>query len=153
MATKTRKLRVSSSRLVWAVVLAIASTVFVGAPASATPPNVQKAPPPLTSQWWQSFLSADASTDPLNRCDVGPGEVVFLAGTAGGSATRSCTISSSKAILVPLINVECSEIEGNGNTPAKLRSCAAGFADEFTNLSLAVDGVAVPGDLTRFRRR
>lgn len=151
MSTKTRILHLSSSRLVWAVVLAIASTVFVAAPAFAAAPDVQKAPPPLTAQWWQSFLSVDASTNPLSRCDVGPGKVVFLAGTAGGPAARSCTISSDKAILVPMINVECSEIEGNGTTPPKLRSCAAGIADQFTNLSLAVDGVAVPGDLAKFR--
>ena len=156
----TRILRLNLSRLFWAVLLAIGSSLFVAAPVFATAPNVhataphvQKAPPRLTAQWWQSFLSVKASTHPLSRCDVGPGKVVFLAGTGGGRATRSCTISSDKKILVPMINVECSQIEGNGNTSHKLRSCAARFADRFTNLALVVDGVAVHGDLARFRVR
>ncbi len=152
MSTKTRIPHLGLSGLVWAVVLAIASTVFVAAPAFATAPDVKKAPPQLTAQWWQSFLSVNARSHPLSRCDVGPGKVVFLAGTGGGRAARSCTISSDKAILVPLINVECSAIEGNGHTPAKLHSCAAAFANKFTNLHLVIDGVAVR-DLAKFRVR
>jgi hypothetical protein len=49
-----------------------------------------------------------------------------------------------------LINVECSTAEGNGDTPAELRACAKGFADQFTDLSLTIDGVAI-ADLQRFR--
>ena len=79
----------------------------------------------------------------LDRCDVGTDDVVFLAGTAGGSATRSCTISSEQSILVPLINVECSTIEGNGETASELTSCARAFGDRFTSIHLKIDGKPV----------
>ena len=76
--------------------------------------------------------------------------MVFLAGTTGGAATRSCTIPAGSSILVQLINVECSTAEGNGDTPAELRACARGFVEQFTDLSLTIDGVAI-ADLQRFR--
>jgi hypothetical protein len=116
--------------------------------AVAAPPQVKKPPPPMTALWWQTVLSIPG--DSLDRCDLGTRDVVFLAGTTGGAATRSCTIPAGTSILVPLINVECSTAEGNGDTPAELRACARGFADQFTDLSLSIDGVAV-ADLQRFR--
>lgn len=76
---------------------------------------------------------------------------MFLAGTVTeGTAARTCTIPAGKSILVPLINVECSTAEGNGTTPAELRACAAGFANDFTGLSLTIDSVPIP-DLFNFR--
>jgi hypothetical protein len=116
--------------------------------AMAAPPAVRKPPPPLTALWWQTVLSIPG--DSLDRCDLGTRDVVFLAGTTGGAATRSCTIPAGTSILVPLINVECSTVEGNGDIPAELRACARGFAEQFTDLSLTIDGVAV-ADLQRFR--
>jgi hypothetical protein len=139
---------IGRSRLVWILAVALASMVFAAAPATAAPPDVNKPSPPLTAEWWQRFVAI--SGNPLDRCDIGSGDVVFLAGTTGGSATRSCTISSRQSILVPLINVECSTAEGNGNTPAELNKCARDFADKFTNLSLVIDGAPV-SDLTKFR--
>jgi hypothetical protein len=131
-----------------AVSVLLVSLLLGATAAVAAPPQVKKPPPPLTALWWQTFLSI--SGNPLDRCDLGTGDVVFLAGTTGGSATRSCTIPAGTSILVPLINVECSTAEGNGDTPAELRACARGFADQFTDLSLTIDGVAI-ADLQRFR--
>jgi hypothetical protein len=143
------RLSLGRSRVVWMLALAIASVMFAAAaPASAAPPVAKKPSPPLTAQWWQSFVSIGGNA--LDRCDIGSGDVVFLAGTASGSATRSCTISSQQSILVPLINVECSTIEGNGDTPAELNKCARGFADQFTDLSLVIDGTPIT-NLTKFR--
>ena len=142
-----RTLRSISPRLV-AVSLLLVSLLLGPTAAVAAPPQVKKPPPPVTALWWQTFLSI--SGNPLDRCDLGTRDVVFLAGTTGGAATRSCTIPAGTSILVPLINVECSTAEGNGDTPAELRACARGFADQFTDLSLTIDGVAV-ADLQRFR--
>ena len=50
--------------------------------------------------------------------------------------SRSCTLSAGTSILVPLINIECSRLEGNGDTPAELRTCAEDIADGFTDLRL-----------------
>jgi hypothetical protein len=131
----------------FALSVVLASLLLGPATTLAAPPQVKKPPPPLTALWWQTFLSIPAA---LDRCDLGTADVVFLAGTTGGLANRSCTIPAGKSILVPLINAECSEAEGQGGTPAELRACAKGFADAFTDLSLTIDGVPVP-DLSRFR--
>ena len=143
------------SRLVWTLVLALASVALTAGTASAAPPdaNRQQGPPStanvgapspeLTAQWWQSFMPLNEGPSALDRCDVGTDDVVFLAGTAGGSATRSCTISSEQSILVPLINVECSTIEGNGETASELTSCARAFGDRFTSIHLKIDGKPV----------
>jgi hypothetical protein len=123
--------------------------LFAAAPAVAAPPAVKKPAPPLTAQWWQQFVALSGNA--LDRCDIGTGDVVFLAGTATNDpATRSCTISSQQSILVPLINVECSTAEEDGETPAELRKCARDIADQFTDLSLVIDGTPV-ADLTTFR--
>jgi hypothetical protein len=143
-----RSLFAGRSRLLSIIAISIASALLFAAPAAAAPSDVKKPPPPLTAQWWQSFLSL--SGNQLDRCDIGTAGVVFLAGTTGGSATRACTISSKQSILVPLVNVECSTAEGNGETPAELRKCARGFADQFTNLTLTIDGTPV-SNLTKLR--
>lgn len=117
--------------------------------AQAQPPDVQKAAPELTANWWQTYLAIPG--DPLGRCDLtGPRKIVFLAGTTGGAATRTCTIPTGSSLLVPLINTECSQAEGNGNNFAELQTCASGQADHFTNLSLVIDGRQVQ-DLTSLR--
>jgi hypothetical protein len=140
--------RIVSRPLALALSAILASLVTWSATALAAPPEVKKPPPPLTATWWQTFLAIPGN--PLDRCDLGTRDVVFLAGTTGGTATRSCTIPAGKSILVPLINIECSTAEGNGNTPAELRACAKKTADQFTGLSLSIDHVSV-SDLARFR--
>ena len=141
--------RPSARRLVWILLLATASMVLAAAPATAAPPAVKKPSPPTTAQWWQQV--AALTGDGLNRCDIGTDDVVFLTGTTSSTpATRSCTVSSRQSILIPLINVECSTAEDNGDTPAELRKCATNFADQFTDLSLVIDGTPV-ADLTKFR--
>jgi hypothetical protein len=143
-------LRRALARPLTIILLSVASALLLAPSAAAAPPEVKKAPPPLTAQWWQSFMSI-GDTNALARCDVGTRDIVFLAGTAGGTADRSCTISSTQSILVPLVNVECSTVEGNGRTPAELRSCARhDFVDQATNLFLIIDGNPV-SNLDRFR--
>jgi hypothetical protein len=150
-----KRIRGISVMLAGLVSLSLAAALAAGAPAvakeglvvrSATAlaasPGVTTPPGPLTAAWWKTFLSI--SGDPLGRCDLGRDHVVFLAGTAGGTATRSCTIPAGKSILVPLINNECSTAEGDGKTPAELRACNAGIVKFFTGLSLTIDGVPIP---------
>jgi hypothetical protein len=77
-------------------------------------------------------------------------KIVFLAGTTAGTASRTCTTDKAKTFLVPLIKFECSEAEDNGTTFEELRACAKGIADDFTDLTLVVDGQAVT-NLDRLR--
>jgi hypothetical protein len=132
----------------WAVSTAIAGCVVLPAVSTAAPtPAVAPPRPSLTALWWQTYVSLP---DAGSRCDLGIDKVVFLGATTGGPVSRSCTLPAGPSILVPLINVECSSLEGNGRTPAEWRACATGFADDFTDLSLTINGVAV-ADLTRLR--
>jgi hypothetical protein len=120
--------------------------------ANAATAKVDKPDASLTASWWQKFV-AIADSNALARCDVGTGQIVFLAGTTGGSANRSCTTNKAKSFLVPLINVECSTVEGNGTTFEELRRCAAeDYADHFTDLKLVIDGQAV-GNVNSLRVR
>jgi hypothetical protein len=116
--------------------------------ANAATVQIDKPDASLTVSWWQKFVAIPGPNS-LDRCDVGTGEILFLAGTAGGSATRSCT-TEKNIFLVPLINVECSKAEGNGSSFKKLRACAKGIADDFTDLKLVIDGQAV-GNLSNLR--
>ena len=101
-----------------------------------------------SAQWWQWSLSIPTVVNPLADsegvlCSVGQhGDIWFLGGTLDGSpAERSCTIPSGKSIFFPVINAECSVIEGYGETSEELSSCAKDLMDHVTELEVLVDGV------------
>jgi hypothetical protein len=127
--------------------------LFTPTLANAATAQVDKPDASLTASWWQKFVAIPSAPDAnsLDRCDVGTGEILFLAGTTepGGFDTRSCT-TDKKIFLVPLINVECSRAEGDGGLSEQRRACAKDFADNFTDLKLVVDGEEV-GDLNSLR--
>ena len=116
--------------------------LFTPTLANAATAQVSKPDASLTATWWKKIVKI--SGDSLGRCDVGTGKILFLAGTAGGSTERDC-MTDKKVFLVPLINVECSTVEGNGTTFGALSACAKGFADDFTDLTLVVDGQSFDG--------
>jgi hypothetical protein len=120
-------------------------------PANAAHAKVDKPDGSLTVSWWQQFVRITDSNTFIG-CDVGSGKIVFLTGISATVSTvdRSCTTDKAKTFLVPLINVECSTVEGNGETFAELAECATGFADAFTDLKLEIDGQPV-GNLNRLR--
>jgi len=101
-----------------------------------------------SAAWWQWAVNISEPNSPVNdptgkNCAVHQrGPVWFLAGTAGSSSPR-CTVPADKAILFPVINGECSSVEGNGTTDAELRACAQGQMDLVTALGASVDGVPV----------
>ena len=75
-----------------------------------------------------------------------------LEGGAIGVATRTATIPKGKFLFFPILNVEVSDIEGNGNTEGELRAFANSTADfiDPANLYLKVDGQSV-SDLSPYR--
>jgi len=95
----------------------------------------------LTAAWWQQFLGHPGT---LDRCDLGVPGIVFLAGSTGGAVDRTCSVPRGWSVLVPLINVECSTLENGYRTYRGLRTCAVDIANDFTGLSLSVDGRAEP---------
>jgi len=63
-----------------------------------------------TARWWQWILSLQIESHPAidqtgENCKLNQnGPVWFLAGTVGGVAHRSCSISSGLALLLPVLN-------------------------------------------------
>jgi len=109
-----------------------------------------------SAKWWQWALSIPAPDNPLldtsgEKCGEGQsGNVWFLAGTFGGSAERTCTVPAGKAILFPIINAECSTVEGNGKTEEELSACAKDLIDHVRVKEAKVDGMPLI-DLNNYR--
>jgi hypothetical protein len=110
-----------------------------------------------SAKWWQWILSIPTQNNPLNddngrNCAVEQsGPVWFLVGTTGGLTERTCTIPAGKAILIPVINGECSYAEyPSFKSESELRSCAITQMDKATQLKARVDGVDVI-DLNSYR--
>ena len=96
-----------------------------------------------SAEFWKWEYSMPVDEHPLfdtADCSEGQsGNVWFLGGTFAtteqipgeilGKVTRDCTLPPGKALFFPIVNVECSTVEGNGQTEAELRSCANYFAD------------------------
>jgi hypothetical protein len=110
-----------------------------------------------SAKWWQWILSIPTENNPLNddngrNCAVEQtGPVWFLVGTTGGLIERTCTIPSGSAILIPVINGECSYAEyPSFKSESELRSCAISQIDKATQLKVGIDGVDVT-DLNTYR--
>ncbi len=117
-----------------------------------------------SAKWWQWAFSLPVGAHPLFNtadCSAGQsGKVFFLGGTfvttedpsgiVVGAAERNCTVPTGKALFFPIINSECSTLEGNGATDAELRECAEFFQDHALDLEATIDGVPIQ-DLERYR--
>jgi hypothetical protein len=105
-----------------------------------------------SAAWWQWAYGIPVPANPLfdetgALCGSGQsGKVWFLAGVfnASGTAVRNdCVIPAGKALFVPILNGECSNVEGNGSTEAEWRACAAAQMDLATDLSADIDGTPI----------
>jgi len=110
-----------------------------------------------SARWWQWLLSIPAAVNPnldttgANCAQGQEDDVWFLAGTFGGTVTRTCTIPAGKPIFFPLINNLVFKPLGQ-ETLLDLRHQAAGLIDDVTVLQATIDGVAVQ-NLSGFRVR
>ncbi len=154
-------------RLVLALLAAVTIVGLLAPSASASSTIVQptekyagKTYGQWSAAWWQWAANIARPNSPVDdptgaNCAVSQkGPVWFLAGNTGGTTTRSCTVPADKAILFPIINAECSEVEGDGTTDAELRTCAKLLIDHVTETSASVDGTAIdlgPVSEGRFR--
>lgn len=111
-----------------------------------------------SAKWWQWVVSIPAKDNPAadetgEKCGIGQNNtnVWFLAGTGGGKVSRVCTIPAGKAILIPIINVECDYLSDKSlKSESDLRQCAKSDQDKATNLKVSIDGFNIP-DLNKFR--
>ncbi len=112
-----------------------------------------------TAAWWQWAYGIPVPSNPLfdetgSLCSSGQsGPVWFLAGVfnATGTAVRNaCVVPAGKVLLVPVLNGECSNVEGNGTTEAEWRACAAAQMDLAVDVAANLDGAPVP-DIASYR--
>ena len=105
----------------------------------------------LAGEWWQWALSIPAENNPLtfddpdqaeSHCGIGQrGGVWFLGGSlTGGPAKRRCTIPADKELFFPVINAQCSTIQGDGTTEMELRACVQALIDRVTVAEIEIDG-------------
>ena len=109
--------------------------------------------------WWQWALSIPAG--PNHPFSAGgdtlvgqSGRVWFLAAVFG-TEVRNITVPSGVALLIPVVNVECSMFEAppfHGDEANGLAICANGHIDNTANLSAAIDRTPVK-NLERYRTR
>jgi hypothetical protein len=101
------------------------------------------------ARWWQEVFALPVaggehpffSGEPFG----GDKKVLFLAGIFG-EATVEITIPPGTALFFPVINSECSIIEGDpfhGDNEEELRECANGHMDNTSGRFAFIDGVPV----------
>lgn len=120
-----------------------------------------------SAAWWQYVLSIPVSENPVldetgEFCGIGQsgGPIFFLVGAVTGEpVTRDCTAPAGKALVVPILNVECSNVEDPdaelsfyGGNAHEMRMCAAGHADNIVvqSLNVTIDRKKIQ-DLRPFR--
>lgn len=132
--------------------LFLSATVVQAAPIVVAPGSTVegKTIAEWTADWWQwafgQSTPSDAFTDATGEyADVGQsGPVWFIAGTTGGTATRTFDVPSDRYLLFPLVNVVVSEFDFIGTvTEAQLRAAAASVIDGVDSLLAAIDGVSI----------
>jgi hypothetical protein len=110
-----------------------------------------------TARWWQWGYSIPKSINPAydntgRYCtEKQSGPVWFLTGTYGHPVIRQCSIPAGKAILLPILNSECSFAEfPKLKTFSELRMCAKNIQDKVTKVNATVDGISL-NQLEKYR--
>jgi hypothetical protein len=102
--------------------------------------------------WWEWALGIPKATNPLLNGDCTqdqPSGVFFLAGNAGGTDVRTCTVPADTPLFFPILNAfntQCPETNC-ANTPAAAQAAVAQYYTTHPplKLSLTIDGVALSG--------
>jgi hypothetical protein len=152
-------------------VLLVAAALATGGIVRATAQTTSGVSPPDSTRygndyggwsaaWWQWFMQLPVSTNGIDHPGINgnfdvtegqTGNVWFLAAPFG-TVTRNCVIPANTALFIGLLNAECSNIEGLGDTAQRQRQCAKSTADliDPNSLFCVIDGVAV-ANLSRYR--
>ncbi|MGA7367951.1 MAG: hypothetical protein WBX01_02395 [Nitrososphaeraceae archaeon] len=104
-----------------------------------------------TAKWWQWAYFVPADKDP-SYDDTGKycsenqkAPVWFLTLSFGHPATRSCYIPQNTALLVTLLNSECSYAEyANLTNEFELRDCAKEQQDHVVSPMASINGIKIP---------
>ncbi len=128
--------------------------VQVLAPESAVPYHPYSV---LAAKWWKWVGAAPVSVNPVldptgEHCAQGQsGDVWFLAGTFGGTVTRTCTVPRGKLLFFPIYNVAWAGTEPT-DTAKMAREAVKEAIDQVNvaDLSVEIDGKSV-SQLERYR--
>jgi hypothetical protein len=114
-----------------------------------------------TADWWKWYIetpfdnthpSKDLTGANCDRNQAGP--VWFISGSERVPIEKTCVIPAGKAILVPILIVECSFVENsNEKTPEGLLECAKSITSDMQGLNIKYDGSNVPEDQIRQKFR
>ena len=110
-----------------------------------------------TAKWWQWAYSIPWDRNP-SYDDTGKycsenqnGTVWFLTQAFEHPVTRACEIPRSTALLITLLNSECSFAEFKSlKTEQELRDCAKSMQDIVNGLHASLDGISIP-NLEKYR--
>ena len=164
MTTRKRLSRCAFvAALSWALAAGVADRAGAAGssvlPPSARPHGASYAE--WSARWWQwAFSTPTTPTGPFGEDAVDCGvnqpnrKVWFLAGpfNASGDVERTCTIPVGTMLLIPVINVECSNLESPpffGATPVERVACVEADLFTFADLEVTVDGEPV-ADLEQY---
>jgi ABC-type Fe3+-hydroxamate transport system substrate-binding protein len=122
-----------------------------GAPSNSAPPVASSTGAvvdhgDLPARWWQWSESMDPARNPIDdptgsSCALNqPADIWFLAGTHGGKAARTCTVTSGRPIYFPVVNQVCTVTAGQSDAAAA-SACRA--ATEIATATLDGRPVAV----------
>jgi len=138
---------------------ALGVTVATAAdPGSPVVPRQEQSSGQLGARWWKWSLSIPYGENPQfdttgASCGVDQnGGTWFLAGTPGGSVTRSCTIPAGKTIFFPIVAINndypCPDPTFQPAPGQSLQDFltdgAVAVIDQAQNLNASLDGVAIP---------
>jgi hypothetical protein len=105
------------------------------------------------ARWWTWVGTVPADRDPgtTDDCQVNQsGPVFFIPHTwPGMTHETTCVVRSDQAILATGGGAYCDLASGWGENEAELRACIDADMDVFSNVSVSVDGEAVP-DIDRY---
>jgi len=115
------------------------------------------------AEWWRRAFSIPTPVNPLldltgaNATQGQSGNVWFIGGgfctepdCSHSTVVRHVAVPDGVALFFPIINNECSTLEGNGTTDAELRACAAANQDLACCMSCEIDGKSV-ADINSYR--
>ena len=102
--------------------------------------------PQWVSRWNQWFLGLPADGHPMmvDDCQAGQQGDAFIVPTTyfGNTLQTTCTVAADQHILVSPGSISCSRDPGDSDEA--LLACAEDARSEFANLSVTVDGEAIP---------
>ena len=102
----------------------------------------------LAGAWWQWALAGDASDNPVldptgANCAVRQsGKVWVLAGTFGGTVTRSCPVPAGQALFFPVLNTVWAANPGESATEDELAALVLNDLQASTAIA-SIDGASV----------